>query len=172
MNPTCQKSQRHLLLGCKASVTLKTLLTQNSAITATVTTKTHPLNAPAGGTPHLWGRNVTATMGSVCPAQTLSPGRAHPVLMSRAWPMLRPCGCPVTTTPWGQGPTQPVLAAQAPQKPSSQKMLHVPAGDLEACAPKNVWGELLTSPKPMCTHHYRRNGCSGTDRPPPQTLFS
>lgn len=80
-----ESPQRHLLLGHKASVTLKTLLTQNSAVAATVKTKTPLPSVPAGGMAHLPGRNVAVTMGQLCVPPRFQASRARPIPTSRAW---------------------------------------------------------------------------------------
>ena len=155
--PAPRSLQRHLLLGCKANVTLKTLLTENSAISATVKTKTSLLRAPAGGQPHLPGRNVADTMGQCasCPGSMLGePPGAH--------------------LPWGQGPAQPLLPACTPQKPGShRRTLHGPVGRPGGLrALKYVWGKLLTGSKGHVNTSLWWNGCSRTDSPLPQTLPS
>ena len=80
-----ESPQRHLLLGHKASVTLKTLLTQNSAVAATVKTKTPLPSVPASGMAHLPGRNVAVTMGQLCVPPRFQASRARPIPTSRAW---------------------------------------------------------------------------------------
>lgn len=80
------------------------LPTQNSAVSATAKTKTHLLNGPASGMPHLRGKECDCHNRAVCVLPRLHPRRAHPVPTSRAWPTPRPEAALCPPRPGGRVP--------------------------------------------------------------------
>ena len=159
-----ESPQRHLLLGHKASVTLKTLLTQNSAVAATVKTKTPLPSVPAGGMAHLPGRNVAVTMGQLCVPPRFQASRA--VLYQHPGRGTAPARL------WGPGPTPPLLAAHTPRDLSTHgRMLHGPAGGLGA--PLGKAAKLRTSSKHCVNTSFQREVVArGQTVPLRQALFS
>lgn len=129
LTPPSESPQRHLLLGHKASVTLKTLLTQNSAVAATVKTKTPLQSVPAGGKAHLPGRNVAVTMGQLCVPPRFQARRARPMPTSRVWrcacqalgPGSHPASPGSSHSPRSQHPRENATrACQRPGRPSGE----------------------------------------------------
>lgn len=145
--PPSASPQRHLLLGHKASVTLKTLLTQNSAVAATVKTKTPLQSVPAVARPTCRGGMWPSQWGSCVSRPGSKP--AEPVLCQHPG-----CGA-VPARLWGPGPTPPLLAAHTPRDLRTHgRMLHGLAGGLGA--PLGKAAKLRTSSKHRVNTSFQR----------------